>query len=104
MEKSREQWLRVLESIAQNLHHWNIKVLKIKAIYHTMNMLSTEGTNYIAECWMPVSDIGSVQLLMNRATVSDMTNTQTLSYFNRNRSIPLWHVKAFVAVSCHCIQ
>ncbi|KAI0230178.1 hypothetical protein LSAT2_019435 [Lamellibrachia satsuma] len=88
LQKSREQWLRVLESVAQNLHHWNIKVLKIKAIYHTLNMLSTEGTNYIAECWMPVSNIGSVQLLMNRATVS-LTTAHTLYSFTCVSFMPL---------------
>ena len=70
LSKSSEQHHRILRTIAQNLRSWNIKVLKIKAIYHTLNMLHTEGQNYVAECWLPVSEQSTVQMVLNRSSVS----------------------------------
>ena len=67
--RSREQRHRILLSISENLHRWRVKVLKVKAVYHTLSMLSSEGRNLVAECWLPVAEIGAVQLLLNRVTV-----------------------------------
>ena len=45
-------------------------MLKIKAIYHTMNMFNSDGQNYIAECWLPQEELGIVQSVIQKATVS----------------------------------
>jgi V-type H+-transporting ATPase subunit a len=70
LSKSTEQQHRILRTISQNLRVWNIKVLKIKAIYHTLNMLHTEGQNYVAECWIPVKEQNTVQMVLTRSAVS----------------------------------
>ena len=40
---SQEQRKRVLQMVSKNLRMWFMKVIKIKAIYHTLNMFNTEG-------------------------------------------------------------
>jgi len=47
-----------------------LKVKKIKAIYHTMNMFNLDVTQkcLIAECWCPVSDLDNIQQALRRGT------------------------------------
>ena len=55
---------RVLVAAAKNIKVWFVKVRKIKAIYHTLNMFNLDVTQkcLIAECWIPTLDIESIQL------------------------------------------
>ncbi|XP_014300119.1 V-type proton ATPase 116 kDa subunit a 1 isoform X1 [Microplitis demolitor] len=61
---------RVLVAAAKNLKNWFIKVRKIKAIYHTLNLFNLDVTQkcLIAECWVPVLDIETIQLALRRGT------------------------------------
>ncbi|XP_051171219.1 V-type proton ATPase 116 kDa subunit a 1 [Leptopilina boulardi] len=61
---------RVLVAAAKNLKNWFIKVRKIKAIYHTLNLFNLDVTQkcLIAECWVPLLDIESIQLALRRGT------------------------------------
>lgn len=34
-----------------------------------MNKFLNEGQNYVAECWLPYSDYGKVQSVLQRASV-----------------------------------
>lgn len=63
---------RVLVAAAKNLKNWFVKVRKIKAIYHTLNLFNLDVTQkcLIAECWVPVLDIETIQLALRRGTVS----------------------------------
>lgn len=63
---------RVLASAAKHLRSWFIKVKKIKAIYHTLNMLNLDVTNkcLIAECWIPTIDMGAIRGALIKGTVS----------------------------------
>uniref|UniRef100_A0A8C5PZD4 V-type proton ATPase subunit a n=1 Tax=Leptobrachium leishanense TaxID=445787 RepID=A0A8C5PZD4_9ANUR len=49
---------RVLLEAAQNLCSWGIKVKKMKAVYHVMNLCNIDVTQQcvIAEIWCPVAD------------------------------------------------
>lgn len=62
---------RVLVAAAKNLKNWFVKVRKIKAIYHTLNLFNLDVTQkcLIAECWVPVLDIETIQLALRRGTV-----------------------------------
>lgn len=62
---------RVLVAAAKNLKNWFVKVRKIKAIYHTLNLFNLDVTQkcLIAECWVPVLDIESIQIALRRGTV-----------------------------------
>jgi len=70
---------RVLVAAAKNIKNWFVKVRKIKAIYHTLNLFNLDVTQkcLIAECWVPVLDIETIQLALRRGTVSN----KDFSYF-----------------------
>ncbi|XP_043791702.1 V-type proton ATPase 116 kDa subunit a1 isoform X2 [Apis laboriosa] len=61
---------RVLVAAAKNIKNWFVKVRKIKAIYHTLNLFNLDVTQkcLIAECWVPVLDIEIIQLALRRGT------------------------------------
>ncbi|GLV45480.1 Vacuolar H[+] ATPase 100kD subunit 1 [Carabus blaptoides fortunei] len=61
---------RVLVAAAKNIKNWFVKVRKIKAIYHTLNLFNLDVTQkcLIAECWVPVLDMESIQLALRRGT------------------------------------
>ncbi|XP_017889250.1 V-type proton ATPase 116 kDa subunit a isoform X1 [Ceratina calcarata] len=61
---------RVLVAAAKNIKNWFVKVRKIKAIYHTLNLFNLDVTQkcLIAECWVPVLDIETIQLALRRGT------------------------------------
>lgn len=63
---------RVLVAAAKNIKNWFIKVRKIKAIYHTLNLFNLDVTQkcLIAECWVPVLDLETIQLALRRGTVN----------------------------------
>jgi len=61
---------RVLVAAAKNIKIWFVKVRKIKAIYHTLNMFNLDVTQkcLIAECWIPTQDVEAIQLALRRGT------------------------------------
>uniref|UniRef100_A0AAY4CU74 V-type proton ATPase subunit a n=1 Tax=Denticeps clupeoides TaxID=299321 RepID=A0AAY4CU74_9TELE len=61
---------RVLEAAAKMVRVWFIKVRKMKAIYHTLNLCNIDVTQkcLIAEVWCPVSDLDSIQFALRRGT------------------------------------
>ncbi|ELT99652.1 hypothetical protein CAPTEDRAFT_163357 [Capitella teleta] len=91
LSKSTEQQHRVLRTIAQNLYVWNIKVLKIKAIYHTLNMLHAEGQNYVAECWIPVSEHSTVQMVLNRSSEESGGSLPSIIHAIPCADLPTYH-------------
>ncbi|XP_025054667.1 V-type proton ATPase 116 kDa subunit a isoform X3 [Alligator sinensis] len=54
---------RLLHEAAVNLWTWGIKVKKIKAIYHILNLCNIDVTQQcvIAEIWFPVVDTGRIK-------------------------------------------
>ena len=49
---------------------WFVKVRKIKAIYHTLNLFNLDVTTkcLIAECWIPTSDLELIQNALERGS------------------------------------
>ncbi|CAI9534139.1 unnamed protein product [Staurois parvus] len=49
---------RVLLEAAQNLYNWTVKVKKMKAVYHVLNLCNIDVTQQcvIAEIWCPITD------------------------------------------------
>jgi vacuolar-type H+-ATPase subunit I/STV1 len=70
LNKSREQRGRMLQTVARNVNAWSVKTCKLKAVYLVMNMFQNEGQNYVAEGWLPYAELGTVQAVLNRASVS----------------------------------
>jgi V-type H+-transporting ATPase subunit a len=52
----------VLSEAAKKIKLWFIKVRKIKAVYHTLNLLNLDVSQkcLIAECWIPTLDLGPI--------------------------------------------
>lgn len=57
---------------AKSIKMWFIKVRKIKAIYHTLNLFNLDVTQkcLIAECWIPVADLELIHASLRQGTVS----------------------------------
>uniref|UniRef100_A0A8C4LT90 V-type proton ATPase subunit a n=1 Tax=Equus asinus asinus TaxID=83772 RepID=A0A8C4LT90_EQUAS len=54
---------RLLQEAAANWHSWVVKVQKMKAVYHILNMCNIDVTQQcvIAEIWFPVADTGRIK-------------------------------------------
>ncbi|XP_064472300.1 V-type proton ATPase 116 kDa subunit a 1-like isoform X3 [Ornithodoros turicata] len=74
---------RVLVAAAKNIKNWFVKVRKIKAIYHTLNLLNLDVTQkcLIAECWCAVSDLDKIHLALRRGT--ERSGSSVSSILNR---------------------
>ncbi|XP_067907145.1 V-type proton ATPase 116 kDa subunit a 4-like isoform X2 [Heterodontus francisci] len=59
---------RVLQEAAKNLLIWQVKVKKMKAIYHTLNLCNIDVTQQclIAETWCPVADMDRIKKALNQ--------------------------------------
>ncbi|XP_063218129.1 V-type proton ATPase 116 kDa subunit a 1 isoform X2 [Bacillus rossius redtenbacheri] len=70
LQQTQEHRRRVLVAAAKNIKNWFVKVRKIKAIYHTLNLFNLDVTQkcLIAECWVPVLDLETIQLALRRGT------------------------------------
>ncbi|XP_047664782.1 V-type proton ATPase 116 kDa subunit a isoform X2 [Tachysurus fulvidraco] len=70
LNQTEDHRQRVLQAAAKTLRVWFIKVRKMKAIYHTLNLCNIDVTQkcLIAEVWCPVSDLDSIQFALRRGT------------------------------------
>lgn len=75
LNQTEDHRQRVLQAAAKTLRVWFIKVRKMKAIYHTLNLCNIDVTQkcLIAEVWCPVSDLDSIQFALRRGTVRKQT-------------------------------
>lgn len=81
LNQTEDHRQRVLQAAAKTLRVWFIKVRKMKAIYHTLNLCNIDVTQkcLIAEIWCPLSDLDSIQLALRRGTVRKRLHTHTRS-------------------------
>lgn len=72
LHQTEDHRKRVLMSAQKEIRPWIIKVKKIKAIYHTLNMCNFDVSHnsLIAECWTPVSGLEEIQSALKHGTVS----------------------------------
>lgn len=72
LNQTEDHRQRVLQAASKTMRVWFIKVRKMKAIYHTLNLCNIDVTQkcLIAEVWCPVSDLDSIQFALRRGTVS----------------------------------
>uniref|UniRef100_UPI00359018C4 V-type proton ATPase 116 kDa subunit a 1-like isoform X6 n=1 Tax=Myxine glutinosa TaxID=7769 RepID=UPI00359018C4 len=95
LSQTEDHRQRMLASAAQNIRLWTIKMRKMKAIYHTLNLCNIDVTQkcLIAEVWCPVADMDSIQFALRRGTehsgstvpsiLNRMQTTQTPPTYNR---------------------
>ncbi|XP_059894874.1 V-type proton ATPase 116 kDa subunit a isoform X5 [Gadus macrocephalus] len=70
LNQTEDHRQRVLQAAAKTVRVWFIKVRKMKAIYHTLNLCNIDVTQkcLIAEVWCPISDLDSIQFALRRGT------------------------------------
>ncbi|KAM3859646.1 V-type proton ATPase 116 kDa subunit a isoform 9-T9 [Diretmus argenteus] len=70
LNQTEDHRQRVLQAASKTMRVWFIKVRKMKAIYHTLNLCNIDVTQkcLIAEVWCPISDLDSIQFALRRGT------------------------------------
>ncbi|XP_056672712.1 V-type proton ATPase 116 kDa subunit a 1 isoform X6 [Monodelphis domestica] len=94
LNQTEDHRQRVLQATAKNIRVWFIKVRKMKAIYHTLNMCNIDVTQkcLIAEVWCPVTELDSVQFALRRGTErSGSTVPSILNRMQTNQTPPTYN-------------
>ncbi|XP_060111314.1 V-type proton ATPase 116 kDa subunit a 1 isoform X3 [Heteronotia binoei] len=94
LNQTEDHRQRVLQAAAKNIRVWFIKVRKMKAIYHTLNLCNIDVTQkcLIAEVWCPVSDLDSIQFALRRGTEhSGSTVPSILNRMQTNQTPPTYN-------------
>jgi len=84
----------VLSQVSTNIRTWFIKIRKIKAIYHTLNLFNVNIAEkcLIAKCWCPVKDLGQIQeALRNGTETSGSSVPSILQQVEVNESPPTYN-------------
>ena len=70
MEQTSDLKTKILTAAAKNVRNWQTKVLKVKAVYHQLNMFNLGVTHntLIGEAWCPLANLDQVQSALNRGT------------------------------------
>ena len=73
LHQTQDHRQRILAATSRNLRIWQIKVTKVKAIYHTMNMFNNDVARkcLIAECWARSNELDRIQLALRKGSVSE---------------------------------
>jgi V-type H+-transporting ATPase subunit a len=93
LAQTQDHRCRVLQTVAKSLRSWEIKVMKIKAIYHTLDLCNFDLTTkcLIGECWCPVADLDSIQYAVRRGTErSGSSVPSVLNCINTRESPPTY--------------
>lgn len=95
LERSHEHRKQVLSGVATHLQTWKAKVLKEKAIYHTMNMFNFDiGRKcLIAEGWCPQTATDDIQLALRRATQRSNALVPSILSVIQSDEVPPTHFK-----------
>ncbi|XP_063156795.1 V-type proton ATPase 116 kDa subunit a 1 isoform X2 [Candoia aspera] len=94
LNQTEDHRQRVLQAAAKNVRVWFIKVRKMKAIYHTLNLCNIDVTQkcLIAEVWCPVADLDSIQFALRRGTEhSGSTVPSILNRMQTNQTPPTYN-------------
>ncbi|XP_062520167.1 V-type proton ATPase 116 kDa subunit a1-like [Corticium candelabrum] len=83
LAQTQDHRCRVLQTVAKSLCGWEIRVKKIKAIYHTLDQCNFDLTTkcLIGECWCPVADLDAIQRAVRRGT--ERSGSSVPSVLNR---------------------
>ncbi|TGZ71153.1 hypothetical protein CRM22_002803 [Opisthorchis felineus] len=94
LAQTKEHRQRILETAAKNIRVWFIKVRKIKAIYHTLNLFNLDVTTkcMVGECWCAVNDVDKIHLALRRGMErSNSTLQPILNGLVTRESPPTYH-------------
>uniref|UniRef100_A0A1I8APV2 V-type proton ATPase subunit a n=1 Tax=Steinernema glaseri TaxID=37863 RepID=A0A1I8APV2_9BILA len=78
--KTQDMHFKKLMEASQNHKEWSIQVLKLKAIFHTLNFFNVDVTQkcLIGECWIPHADVHRVQEALRRGSEISQTSVPSI--------------------------
>ncbi|KAM9392336.1 V-type proton ATPase 116 kDa subunit a isoform 2-T2 [Pholidichthys leucotaenia] len=90
LNQTEDHRQRVLQAAAKTVRVWFVKVRKMKAIYHTLNLCNIDVTQkcLIAEVWCPVSDLDSIQFALRRGTEKSGSTVPSILNRMQTKQIP----------------
>ncbi|CAI4232521.1 unnamed protein product [Auanema sp. JU1783] len=94
IHETLEHRRRIIHAAAVSTKKWTIMLIKLKAIFHTLNMFSVDVTQkcLIAECWVPTDDIGKVRDALRRGTELSGSNVHAvLNEMQTHRNPPTYY-------------
>nr|CAH8828112.1 unnamed protein product [Trichobilharzia regenti] len=94
LTQTKQHRQRILETAAKNLRIWFIRVRKIKAIYHTLNLFNLDVTTkcMVGECWCAVNDVDKINLALRRGMErSNSTLQPILNGIVTSENPPTYH-------------
>jgi V-type H+-transporting ATPase subunit a len=95
LNRTAEHRRQVLGNVAFKINAWDVKVQKIKAIYHTMNKFNIDVTRkaLIAECWCPVRSLPDIQAALREGTERSGTDVPAiLNRIKTKQTPPTYHI------------
>ena len=90
LNTTNEHLLKNLDRTASHLASWQVKVTKIKAIYHTMNKFNEKK---VGECWCPTEELGTIRTALKVGAERSGTGAQPiLTPVKTKREPPTYNV------------
>jgi len=82
LNQTKDHRRNTLLHVSKELPNWLIMIRKMKAVYYTMNMFSTDTSQkcLIAECWVPILDLHQMYTILSDE--SDATGSAIKSFLN----------------------
>eukprot|EP00041_Stephanoeca_diplocostata_P039679 m.1637452 g.1637452 ORF g.1637452 m.1637452 type:complete len:867 (-) comp25829_c0_seq1:222-2822(-) len=95
LSTTRDHLRKNLGRIAYQLSGWQVKVTKIKAIFHTMNKFNYDSarTSLIGQCWCPLNQLGAIREALRAGAERSGTGAQPiLTPLQTKKQPPTYHV------------
>ncbi|PVD38770.1 hypothetical protein C0Q70_01393 [Pomacea canaliculata] len=95
LSQTEEHRSRVLVAAQKEIRSWMIKVEKIKAIYHTLNMFNFDVSqnSLIAECWCPVNALDDIRAALKTGEKISGSNVPSIIQTMRTKKAPPTYFK-----------
>lgn len=82
LNRTKDHRHNSLLHVAKELPNWLIMIRKMKAVYYTLNLFSTDTSQkcLIGECWVPINDLSKLQQILTEE--SDASGATIKSFLN----------------------
>ncbi|KAK2957733.1 putative V-type proton ATPase subunit a3 [Blattamonas nauphoetae] len=80
-DKATSQKLMILKDIAENLESWTDFICRERALFHTLNMFSSDTTSkcLVGEGWVPTRSVNAVNDCLQRASISSSSSVPSIA-------------------------
>ncbi|EYC02843.1 hypothetical protein Y032_0097g2969 [Ancylostoma ceylanicum] len=95
INKTLEYRRKIIFAASLSVKKWTIMLLKLKSIFHTLNMFSVDVTHkcLIAECWVPTVDLPLVKQALRKGTDQAGSPIQAVLNEMETHDMPPTHFK-----------